>query len=236
MNRRESLKLLITGSLATGLVATMGCQDDPTKMLQNAGGYSVGQYGRTPEEIAHDAELLAETFFTEAERAKLDILVDIIVPRDEVSGSATDVKVPDFIEFMMKDFPPFQTRMRGGLAWLDHECNKRFGTDFVNSSPAQRMEIIDEIAWPDEASPDKEAYVRFFTTLRNLTVTGFYTTAEGFRDLGYMGNTPNEWDGVPQHVMQRYGLEPDPKYRDVYLKTAERNIVAQWDEDGNLIG
>lgn len=214
---------------------SMGCQNDPTVMLQQSGTTSIGTYGRTPEEIEIDSRLLSETFFTELERKKLDILVDIIIPRDEKSGSATDVNVPDFIEFMMKDFPPFQTRMRGGLAWLDHQCNKNFGSDFISATHEQRLEVIDTIAWPDEADPSLDAYVRFFTTLRNLTITGFYTTAEGFRDLGYTGNTPNEWDGVPEHVLKRYGLEHDPKYKDIYLKMSDRNRIAEWDEKGNLI-
>jgi hypothetical protein len=39
----------------------------------------------------------------------ISILADIIIPKDGTSGSATDAKVPDFIEFIVKDMPRHQT-------------------------------------------------------------------------------------------------------------------------------
>jgi hypothetical protein len=234
MNRRDYLKLMLTGSVGTGLILTTGCMDDPTKLLSEAGA-AIQPYGRTPEEVAHDIEVMSETFFTEFERKKLDILVDLIVPRDEVSGSATDAKVPDFIEFMAKDFPPFQHRLRSGLMWIDHESNRRFEMDFLSISESQRVQILDDIAYPDDVKTEFAAASMFFNSLRNLTLTGFFTTRIGFDDLGYIGNIPNEWDGIPNYVMNRYNFKPDPNYADVYLKLEQRNVVAQWDDEGNLI-
>jgi hypothetical protein len=235
MNRRDTLKYLLTGSVISGFMFIPGCSDETKKVLLDKGWGDTG-YGRTPEEIAHDTRLMSETFFTDTERKKIDILVDIVVPADEVSGSATDAGVPDFIEFMMKDFPGFQNRMRGGLMWLDHECRARFNQDFLSCNAAQRLQIIDDIAYPDEADEKLNYAVRFFTSLRNLTVTGFYTTAIGFEDLGYVGNRANNWDGVPDEVLRKYGLKHDPKYADVYIKHDQNRIVAKWDDDGNLIG
>lgn len=236
MNRRDTIKLLLSGSVVSGLMFLPGCSDDTSQMLEAAGAGKLPGYGRTPEEMEHDARLMSETFFTEHERKKIDVLVDIIIPADDVSGSATDAGVPDFIEFMMKDFPGFQNRMRGGLMWLDHECNKRFEKDFLGCSHDQRIQVIDDIAFPDEVDENLNYAASFFTSLRNLTVTGFFTTAIGFEDLGYLGNRANEWDGVPDHVLKRHGLSHDPRYADIYLKHEQRNKVAVWDEDGNLIG
>src|SRR5690606_18415951 len=111
---------------------------------------------RTPEEEARDARLFSETFFTERERQMIEILSDIIIPADDRSGSATDAGVTDFIEFMAKDLPELQLPLRGGLMWLDQLCRERFGSSLIECTERQRLEVIDEIAWPDRAAPGME--------------------------------------------------------------------------------
>lgn len=234
MNRRENIKLLLTGSLGTGLIWSACSPEEKQEMYSpRLNGGTVG--GRSFEETALDQKLLSETFFSEDEMQKLEILVDIIIPADEISESASQAKVPDFIEFMAKDQPTYQTPLRGGLMWLDHQANERFSKPFLNISTKERMEIIDDIAWPEKASKESATGVRFFNVLRNLTVSGFYTTEIGFKDLGYLGNRPNVWDGVPQEVLDRYGLELEKKYTEIYLKPEDRSTLAAWDEQGNLI-
>ncbi|WP_114751533.1 gluconate 2-dehydrogenase subunit 3 family protein [Pleomorphovibrio marinus] len=234
MNRRENLKLLLTGSLATGFIWS-GCSPETKDIPHEPEIGDWGSYGRTPEEMKINELLMSQTFFTEEEMKKLDILVDIIIPADDSSGSATDAGVPDFIEFMMKDIPAYQTPMRGGLLWLDHKADEMYGEKFLDISEAQRIAIIDLIAYPDKAAPEVANGVRFFNLLRNLTATGFFTSEEGFKDLGYVGNRPNAWDGVPEEVLAKHGLENDPKYKDVYLDVSTRGTIAQWDDEGNLI-
>ncbi|PRY86640.1 gluconate 2-dehydrogenase subunit 3 family protein [Mongoliibacter ruber] len=235
MNRRENLKLLFTGSLASGLLLT-NCtpEDKQADLSPKIAGGTPG--GRIEAEIERDQQLLSETFFTQEERKKLDILVDIIMPADDESGSATEAGVPDFIEFMMKDSPSYQTPMRGGMMWLDSYGNDHYGKTFLELSENERMEIIDLIAWPDKASPEIKGAVNFFNILRNLTATGFFTTEMGFNYLGYKGNVANAWDGVPKDVMQKHGVELPEKYLPYYLKPEERGTVAVWDDEGNLIG
>ena len=70
-------------------------------------------------EVDRNERLRAEKFFTPHEMATITVLGDIIIPKDEISGSASDAKVPDFIEFIVKDMPDHQLPMRGGLRWLD---------------------------------------------------------------------------------------------------------------------
>lgn len=236
MNRRENLKLLFTGSLASGFLLTTGCAPD-TKSVEHKPvlGTSPG-YGRTPEEIIYDEQLNSSTFFTDEERKKIELLADIIIPADDKSGSATEAGVPDFIEFMMKDMPGYQVPMRGGLLYLDYRADELFETSFLEATDAQRIQIIDEIAYPDKAAPEMEGGVRFFNMLRNLTATGFFTSRMGFDDLGYVGNQPNVWDGVPQHVLDKYSVQYEEKYAKVYLDPLTRNQIPQWDDEGNLTG
>ena len=136
----------------------------------------------------------------------ITLLGDIIIPRDEVSGSASDAKVPEFIAFIVKDMPEHQVPMRGGLRWLDLQCLKRFEKAFKDCTPQQQIEMVDEIAYPKRAKPEMAQGVAFFTLMRNLTASGFYTTEIGVKDMGYIGNVPNQWNGVPEDVLKQHNL------------------------------
>lgn len=172
------------------------------------GGFSLD---RAKEEQEREKELLSKTFFDAHEMATITVLADIIIPRDEVSGSASDAKVPDFIEFMVKDRPENQIPMRGGLRWLDVQCLKRYNKSFVDCSEQERMSMVDEIAWPKKAKPGMAQGVAFFNLMRDFTASGFYTSQIGVKDLGYAGNAPNKWNGVPDDVLKQYGLSYSEK-------------------------
>ena len=162
--------------------------------------------GRTREEIIFDNKLKAEKFFSKAEMDSLKVLVDIIIPADATSGSATQAGVPDFIEFIVKDIPSHQTPMRGGLMWVDNMAIKMFKVKFTALSADQRIQIVDLIAYPEKAQPEHSQGVAFFNLLRNLTATGFFTSEMGLKDLGYAGNQANKWDGVPDDVLAKYNV------------------------------
>ena len=138
--------------------------------------------------------------------ATIAVLCDIIIPADDVSGSATQAKVPEFIEFIVKDMPQNQTPMRGGLRWLDIQSNKNYEKPFVDCSTQQQISIIDQIAYPKKAKPEMQQGVSFFNLMRNLTASGFYTSEIGIKDIGYKGNTPNQWAGVPDDILKQYNL------------------------------
>src|SRR5690606_22120409 len=160
-------------------------------------------------------------FFTDHELATITVLGDIIIPRDEVSGSASDAKVPEFIDFIVRDMPQHQLPLRGGLRWLDIQSLKRFDKAFKDSSPEQQLELVDDIAYPEfeykdekgetvkkgNVKPGMEPGVAFFSLLRNLVASGFYTSKIGVEDIGYIGNQATQWNGVPDEVLRQYGLE-----------------------------
>lgn len=217
------------------MLLSTGCSTEDREISEEIIRQAGGGYGRNAEEIAHDERLYEESFFIEEELKMVSVLADIIIPADEKSGSATDAEVPDFIEFMMKDFPAFQVPTRGGLMWLNNQCRNRFGKSFLECSKDERMEVIDLIAWPDDAEPEMEYGVRFFNRMRNLTATGFFTSEMGIADIGYQGNTPGFWDGVPDEVLKKHGLAYDQKTLDECIKEEERYRIAEWDENGNII-
>ncbi len=236
MNRREHLKLLLAGSAGAGLfLSTTGCSTEDIEESERIIAENSGNYGRTEVEMAYNERLKSETFFTTSEHQMVEMLSDIIIPVDDISGGATEAGVADFIEFMMKDIPSYQIPVRGGLMWLDNECRKRFNKPFLECTSTERTQMIDEIAWPEQAVEEMGYGVRFFNLMRNLVSTGFFTSQMGIRDLGYAGNSPGFWDGVPDEVLAAHGLSYDKKTLDECLQVDERNKLAEWDESGNLI-
>lgn len=159
------------------------------------------------------AAAFAPQFFTPAEWETVRTLVDYIIPRDARSGSATDAKVPEYMDWLMADKEASETTrvaMRGGLGWLDLECSERFGTTFVQSSDAQRRQVLDDIAWPKKARPEMRHGVAFFNRFRDLTAAGFFSSEMGYRDVKFVGNVFNpDWNGCPPEAMQKLGVSHD---------------------------
>jgi hypothetical protein len=193
LNRREALKVLGVVPVAAALGPAAANAQAVTTAVQTA--------------VAQQA---APKFFNAHEWRTLRVLVDYIIPRDERSGSATEAKVPEYIDFLLaeKDAnPATQVAMQGGLAWLDTECRKRFQKSFVEASDAQRREVLDDIAYPEKAKPELRYGVTFFNRVRDMTASGFFSSAMGFKDLHYIGNVFNPgYDGCPQPALDKLGV------------------------------
>ena len=194
------------------------------------------EYGRTPEEKLYDDKLFAEKFFTNQELFTLDKICNLILPPNEF-GSIRDAEVVQLIEFMAKDIPTYKEPLRNGLKWIDNESKKRFNNLFVDCEIAQQKNIFDEIAYydPNKSISEYSEPVQWFNLVRNLTMTGYFTSEVGINELGYKGNIPNIWDGVPQDVLDQYGLEYDKDWLEKFVDQSKRNIIAEWDDEGNLL-
>ena len=204
MNRRDSIKALGFAA-AGGALLLESCGPD-TGAKDGAAVGADKLPGVTDVEHERNQRLADEQFFTEHELATLAVLSDIIIPADGVSGSATEAGVPAFIEFMVKDIPAYKTPMRGGLKWLDVQCQQRYGSVFAGCEDGERIQLVDEIAYPASAKPEMGPGVAFFSLMRNLTASGFFTSEVGVKDIGYVGNRPGVWDGVPQDVLEAHGF------------------------------
>ncbi len=206
MDRRQSIKALMVGTVSSGILVNACAPPDSPAAESSQGAASEAEITRMPEEIVHHDKLENEKFFTAEELATIAVLSDIIIPRDEVSGSATEAGVPEFIEYIVKDMPAHQLPMRGGLSWLDLHCLRHYDKRFTACSAEQQLEVVDQIAYPAKAKPEFRQGVVFFSLMRNLTLSGFYTTEMGVKDVGYIGNRPNQWNGVPEEVLKQYNL------------------------------
>jgi len=195
ISRRAALKALGAAPAAAGLTWTAAEAAQAQQQAMQARAAAQGAY--------------EPKFFTAHEWKTVHLLADIVIPRDERSGSATDAGVPEFMDFMMVDQPGRQTAMRGGLRWLDHECRRRFDRDLAACTAEQRLAVVEDIAWPNNAKPEFGPGTAFFTAFRDLTASGFWTSRMGVEDLRYMGNLAVvEWNGCPDEALRHLGLDP----------------------------
>ena len=195
MKRREVLKVLLAAPAATFTWSD-------AEAMQAA---TAAQTAR-----AAASQPFVPKFFTPTEFRLVRTLADIVIPKDERSGSASEAGVPEFMDFMMIDQPVRQIAMRGGLAWLDGECNKRFDKAFLDCTDAQRTAVLDDIAWPATARPAFAHGVAFFSSFRDLTAAGFWTTRMGIDDLQYLGNrSVARWNGCPDAALKKLGVSYD---------------------------
>jgi len=194
INRRQLLGLLGSAPLAAGFTWT---ELEAAQAAKNAHAARAAtpKTGYKPK------------FFTDREYTMVGVLSNLIIPKDDRSGSATDAGVPEFMDFMMIDQPNRQTAMRGGLAWIDLQCQDRFDKRFLECADADRAAVLDDIAWPQRAKPEHAAGVAFFNSFRDLTASGFWSTKMGVEDLQYIGNTMvPEWKGCPPEALKKLGL------------------------------
>jgi gluconate 2-dehydrogenase gamma chain len=203
MSRREAVQLLSVLPIAAALGLTRTDHEKAWRFVDDA------------RRLATEGIAFAPKFFTPAEYRTVGILADMIIPRDERSGSATDAGVPEFMDFIMMDFPNNQKWMRPGLAWLDAQSTTRFGKPFSDVAVAQREQILNDIAWPGRAPATMADGVNFFNRFRDLTSSGFWSSRMGVKDLRYIGNTFNpNWDGCPPEALAKLGVtyaKFDPK-------------------------
>jgi gluconate 2-dehydrogenase gamma chain len=189
LKRRDMLKA-ITAFPAAALVplTPSGAKAEPARAVTSAATQAAGTYRRR--------------ILSEHEWKSISVLSDLIIPADERSGSATQAGVPEFIDDWL-DFKrgTLLDQIRGGLTWLDLECNRLFQRDFADCSDAQQKQILDRIAYPNKAAPEDANAAAFFNHLRDLAASGFFSSKTGVEDLPYLGNKMvAEWTGCPADV------------------------------------
>ncbi len=194
-DRRDFVKFMAAAPLSAFAVTAFDLEEAATLTRE------------TIEKLAERGQQYTPKVFTPAEYRTVRVLVDYVIPRDARSGSATEARVPEFMDVFMETRENMRTWMRTGLTWLDDECNKRFTKAFVDCDDAQRKAVLDDIAWPRRARPEMQNGVRFFNNFRNFTASGFWSSKMGVDDLQYMGNRPvAQWNGCPAPALNKLGV------------------------------
>lgn len=203
LSRRRALQIL--GAMP--VAAALGAQQPTTPLTPGV----TSQVPTKPD--ATPGAQKGPRFFSAHEWATVSMLADYVIPRDERSGSATDAKVPEYMDFLLAEKDAnvnTQIAFHGGLAWIDTECRKRFQKTFIAANDAQRRQVLDDIAYPQKAKPEMAYGVTFFNRFRDMTASGFFSSAIGWKDLQYKGNVFNPgYDGCPPAALDKLGVSYD---------------------------
>jgi hypothetical protein len=192
LTRRQALELLGAAAASAGAFA---CAPADVDRATREAAKAKAAGGFTPR------------FFTPDELATATLLADLVLPRDERSGSASEAGVPEFLDYVLAEEMTDPVRIRGGLGWLDRECQDRFGRRFLDCADAERTALLDDIAWPENARPEHSQGVAFFTAFRDLVAGGYWSSKIGVEDLGYQGNVVvTEWKGCPDEQLRKLGV------------------------------
>jgi hypothetical protein len=208
IDRRTAVKWMLTAYASATLAPRFAVGAEAATAVPAAKGY-----GTDPvlTKTYNPGDLWPLTF-TDAQRRTAIALCDVIIPADERSPAASAVGVPDFIDEWVSAPYPDQQRDRpvilNGLGWIEEESRRRFGTGFASAVRKQQTAICDDICDEGAAKPELRDAAKFFARFRDLTSGGFYTTPEGMKDLGYIGNVPlATFDGPPPELIKKLGLD-----------------------------
>ena len=197
MDRREAIKWMLAASATISL----------SPGLSFGAAQAAAGYGSDPNvmETYKPGDLWPLTF-TPEQHQTVSALCDLVIPADEKSPSASQLRVPDFIDEWVSAPYPRQLEHRkqilAGLAWLDNESQKGFRASFASLTEARQRQICDDIAYLPKARKSNREAALFFARFRDLTASAFYTTPAGMKDLQYIGNVAlTKFEGPPPEVL-----------------------------------
>jgi gluconate 2-dehydrogenase gamma chain len=189
ISRRDVLKNLTVGVSAGSVLQIIPLQaaEHAHRMVREERGQSPGG-AYTPK------------FFAKHAYQTLRSLCQTIIPAEKQAGGALEAGAPEFIDLLTSENQEYQITLGGGIAWLDSTCNDRFGRAFLECPAPQQKEILDQIAYRENArkDPTLRPGIVFFSLLRDLTTDGYFTSEIGIKYLEYIGNTYlPEFPGCP---------------------------------------
>ncbi len=201
MDRRKAMQWMLSAT------ATLAVRDQDAFAAESV--ITAKGYGPDPSmvKIYKPGDVWPLTF-SEPQRRAARALCDVIVPADEASPSASAVGVQDFIDEWISSPYPAQAGDRrtilDGLKWIDDEAMRRFQKPFADLTLDQQTAICEDLA--SAKSKDKKA-ATFFKRYRDLTAGGYFTTPEGMKAIGYVGNMPSAtFEGPPIEALKHVGL------------------------------
>ncbi len=198
LSRRESLKLMALAAIGSTIP---GC--GPSDIEKAAS--KVAEASKTMPLADREPTVL-----NRHEYETVKMLADWIIPADDRSGSATDAGVPAFIDFILEDTEGIEEPLREGLSWLDTHVASTGGRTFIELPSEDQEAVLSRIAYPDDVEPALREGAQFFTLMRDMTASGFWSSQMGVEDLGYAGNTANPgWEGCSHEAMAHLGLSYD---------------------------
>ncbi|WP_240163583.1 gluconate 2-dehydrogenase subunit 3 family protein [Spirosoma taeanense] len=158
-------------------------------------------------------------FFTADQDATVAELADTIIPTTSTPG-AKAARVNEIIDVLIKDCykEADQKRFLEGLAQTNKLSQDAYGKAFVQLDPTQRIQIVKaleadakrlkaemagtrEVTKVENSQADlqmpeaKKKYTPFFTILKDLTLTGYFTSEVGCTQALEYVAVPGRYDG-----------------------------------------
>jgi hypothetical protein len=176
VNRRDALRRLALGSV--GAAAVPAWVESLTALAVDHAHAAV----QTSPKAAFKPKML-----TARQNETVIALSELIIPQTETAG-AKAARVNEFIDGVLvsaKD--PDRQKFLGGLSWIDERARKEFGTDFVSGAPAQQTSLLTRLSTAEARTPDSQTEgdregAEFFTAIKSMTITGYYTSEVGARE------------------------------------------------------
>jgi len=157
-----------------------------TNLLAN--DHDHGKHGQAAKTQVSKAPYKAK-FFNAGQMALIATISELIIPTDDHSPGAIAAEVPQFIDLMISESSAETKKTwADGLAAMDKLSQDKNSTAFNKATKDQQIAILTEIS-KNEAKPQTPEE-RFFRTIKNMTIDGYYTSKIGIHDeLKYKGNT-----------------------------------------------
>ncbi|HEU0175359.1 MAG TPA: gluconate 2-dehydrogenase subunit 3 family protein [Blastocatellia bacterium] len=147
-----------------------------------------GSHGQDANTATKKAPYKAK-FFNADQLALVATISELIIPTDDHSKGAIAAEVPEFIDLMISESPAeIKKTWTDGLAAMDKLSQDKNSATFNKATKDQQIAILTEVS-KNEAKPQTQEE-RFFRTIKNMTIDGYYTSKIGIHDeLQYKGNT-----------------------------------------------
>jgi len=136
-------------------------------------------------------------------------LADIIIPPDGADPGGAGAGAAEFIDLLAANNEKLKAVWLSGLGWLDHEARRRCGRNFVDAAVEVRKQILDDIAFRKNSTPELAPGIRFFDWARRMVVDAYFTSPAGVKALGFVGNTGMAEFTVPKESLE-YALARSP--------------------------
>lgn len=179
MNRREAItrvSLLLGGTIIGAEAFLSGCNNAPDKTVAKTGSN-----------------------FTNDDIAFFDEVAETILPKTDTPG-AKDAKVGEFMARIVKDCYPEKDQkvFIEGMTKLNEASQKKNGKSFMESTPAQRHDLLVDLdkeakEYMDKKQKDDPAH--YFRMMKELTLWGYFTSEAGAtKALRYVA-VPGKYQG-----------------------------------------
>ncbi len=177
INRRSALRTIAAGAGA----AASALWVSELSLLAEEQAVHAHLLATTPQAGAWTPSTLsAQQFET------VGLLVELVIPTTETPGAKAAL-VDRYIDGVLQAAnPATRDRFLAGLDWLDTRSTTLTGTTFRSATTSQQINLLTRLA--TEPSGEEATGVQFFTAVKSMTITGYYTTEVGLRQE--LGDSP----------------------------------------------